>query len=347
MQVYIWGRGYHADCVITYGLNADVAGFIESKPSDGAKGHAFAPNEVKEYDAVIVASRAADAIYMTAKEEKMDLSKFIFMNWCNYIAPRENLELKKRILGEANYQRYLNEYRLYDESFFVEDKKKYIALNKRKEFEIVDSNDWPILADKYQPMGAVHTYFWQDLWAAKLIYRNRPKSHYDIGSRLDGFIAHILAMDIPIKVIDVRPFPTEISGLETVVADATKMEGIEDDSIESLSALCSLEHFGLGRYGDEVNPEACFMCFEQIQRKLKPGGDCYISVPIGQNQVQFNAHRIFRAETIVKCFSGLKLIEFSCTIGCTFERNVDIHKYDGYCEKEAVYGLFWLKKENR
>ena len=42
-----------------------------------------------------------------------------------------------------------------------------------------------------------------------------------------------------------------------------------------MSALCSLEHFGLGRYGDPVDPEACFKCFENIQRKLKKGGRLY------------------------------------------------------------------------
>lgn len=139
---------------------------------------------------------------------------------------------------------------------------------------------------------------------------NNAKKHYDIGSRLDGFIAHILAMDIPVKVIDVRPFPIEIEGLETVVADATRMDGIKDNSVESLSELYLLEHFGLGRYGDEVNPEACFMCFEEIQKKLIQGGCCYISVPIGKNRVHFNAHRIFKAETSIDCFPQMILQEF-------------------------------------
>lgn len=90
-----------------------------------------------------------------------------------------------------------------------------------------------------------------------MVFNNRPEIHYNIGSRLDGFIAHILAMGIPVKMIDIRPFPTEIEGLDTIVDDVTCLRQFEDNSIESLSALCSLEHFGLGRYGDGRNGESC------------------------------------------------------------------------------------------
>lgn len=169
--------------------------------------------------------------------------------------------------------------------------------------------------------------------------------HYDIGSRLDGFIAHVLSYGIPVHMIDIRPFPTKIAGLDTVVADATNLDIFADNSIESLSALCSLEHFGLGRYGDTVDPEACFKCFDSIQKKLKTGGHLYISVPIGQERVEFNAHRVFYPSTILECFSELNLVEFSCADNTEIEKNVDIHKYDNECNiRKARFGLFHLKK---
>lgn len=125
-------------------------------------------------------------------------------------------------------------------------------------------------------------YFWQDLWAARKIIKSGVKEHFDIGSRLDGFIAHLLASDIDVTMIDVREFPEKIEHMKTIVDDATKLRQIDDESIESMSALCSLEHFGLGRYGDMINPEACFQCFENMQRKLKKGGKLYLSLPIGR-----------------------------------------------------------------
>lgn len=166
------------------------------------------------------------------------------------------------------------------------------------------------------------------MWAAKKIVKSGIKKHFDIGSRLDGFIAHLLASEIDVTMIDVREFPEEVEGLHTILDDATDLDQIEDESIKSMSALCSLEHFGLGRYGDPIDPEACFKCFTNIQRKLVKEGRLYISVPIGHEKLEFNAHRVFCASTIVESLSTLELEEFSCTAEGKIEYNVDIHKYD-------------------
>jgi hypothetical protein len=171
--------------------------------------------------------------------------------------------------------------------------------------------------------------------------------HFDITSRLDGFIAHLLAAGVDVTMIDVREFPAEIEGLHTIVDDATSLKQIPDESIESMSALCSLEHFGLGRYGDPIDPEACFKCFDNIQRKLKKGGRLYISLPVGKERVEFNAHRIFYASTVIACFSSLNLMEYSCVTQEGIEYNVDVHKYDHDNHNgEYRYGLFWFEKRN-
>src|SRR5262245_17992472 len=47
-------------------------------------------------------------------------------------------------------------------------------------------------------------YFHQDLWAARKICQARPARHVDIGSRIDGFVAHVLTF-MPVEVIDIRP----------------------------------------------------------------------------------------------------------------------------------------------
>ena len=184
-------------------------------------------------------------------------------------------------------------------------------------------------------------YFWQDLWAAKLIYKSGIKKHFDIGSRIDGFIAHLLAMNIEVSLIDIREFPGEVENLHTIVDDATSLKQIADNSVESMSALCSLEHFGLGRYGDPIDPEACFKCFSEIQKKIKRGGHLYISVPIGKERVEFNAHRVFYANTIKECFNELVLEEFSCTADGKIEYNVKLDKYDeAQNHGDYRYGLF-------
>ncbi|MDR0911692.1 MAG: DUF268 domain-containing protein [Methanobrevibacter sp.] len=230
-------------------------------------------------------------------------------------------------------------------------KKQYNnCLNKNlsdfnKNFHINNSYLHLCLSDFNDNAGVTSAYFWQDLWAAKHIFEDNPKVHFDIGSRLDGFIAHLLSFRKNITLIDIRPLPVKIPNLEFIEADATNLDGIEDESIESLSALCSLEHFGLGRYGDPVDPDACFKAFNAIQKKMIVGGKVYISVPIGYEHLEFNAHRVFYPETLINCFDEMKLIEFSCIPNDDkIEYNVDIHKYDNYVERGGILVYSYLKK---
>ena len=348
LRVYIWGTGRIANRLLENGLPVEVLGYIETnKAKDWFRGKkVYQCMELpEEYDAIIVANTFSDEIYKTAKVQHLDIDKMIFWKPYTCICSEETLEWTKTILGEKNFELYCGNYGFCDRTFYAFDKVQYSKLNKRENFKIDEKDVWPIMKDKYATAGIVDSYFWQDLWAARLIFENRPAEHYDIGSRLDGFIAHVLSYGIPVNMIDIRPFPTEIEGLKTIVDDATHMKQFADNSIESLSALCSLEHFGLGRYGDPIDPEACFKCFDSIQNKMKRGGKVYISVPIGKERLQFNAHRIFNPDTIIKCFDKMKLLEFSCTAKGVLEKDVSLEKYnnDIQCRGDR-FGLFYFEK---
>ena len=194
---------------------------------------------------------------------------------------------------------------------FLRDMKAYNSLNTRPDFHASIRNIYPCLNDWGSNAGALGYYFWQDLWAARKIFQVRPSEHYDIGSRVDGFIAHVLPF-MPVTMIDIRPLPQKIEGLKFVQADATNLDGIADSSLMSLSSLCAPEHFGLGRYGDPVDPEACFAAMKSMQRVLAHGGHLYIAVPVGdRNAVAFNAHRIFTPELITETMNELQLADFS------------------------------------
>jgi len=56
----------------------------------------------------------------------------------------------------------------------------------------------------------------------------------------------------------------------------------------------SLEHDGLGRYGDPWHPDADMEMLARIHDKwLKPGGKLYLAVPIGADILDWNAHRVY------------------------------------------------------
>lgn len=348
-KILIWGTGNIAKQVILKGICAEIIGFIQTdKSMEEFQGKTvYSADELpEEYDYIIVANSFTNEIFHTCQFKNIPFDKVLFLRGMKEQKGLSNLNIIQELLGEKNFAEYCAEFDLKEYSFFQDDKQKYSELNNRDTFRIQEKYLYPIIQDKYAVAGKIGTYFFQDLWAAKKIIESEIKMHFDIGSRIDGFIAHLLAADIDVTMIDVREFPNEIEHLHTILDDATTLRQIPDNSVESMSALCSLEHFGLGRYGDPINPEGCFECFDNIQKKLKRGGRLYLSVPIGMERVEFNAHRIFYASTIVESFSSLCLKEFSCALEERIEHNIDIHKYDNEQHSRGnIFGLFYFVKQ--
>jgi Caenorhabditis protein of unknown function, DUF268 len=194
---------------------------------------------------------------------------------------------------------------------YARDMRAYQKMNNMTSFQIRMRDVLPILTDMKSDAGTTGGhYFHQDLWAARKIFAEHPAEHFDIGSRVDGFIAHLLAF-MPVTVVDIRPLTSDIAGLTFFQDDASALRNVADNSIRSLSTLHTAEHFGLGRYTDPVDPLACFKFMASLQRVLAPGGKLYFSVPVGRERVEFNAHRVFDPSTILRSFSVLELVSFS------------------------------------
>lgn len=193
----------------------------------------------------------------------------------------------------------------------------YVRLDSSHEFEINYGDLYLISSDYNKEAGLPSThYFSQDIWGAQKIFNANPEEHYDIGSRLDGFIAHLLVCRKEVNYIDIRPLPYKIDGLNFVQGDATSLADIEDNSIESLSSFHAVEHFGLGRYGDSIDPDGWRKALSSFERVLKPGGHLYLGVPIeSENRLVFNAHRIFNPMTIIEAFINMKLVDFAIIEG--------------------------------
>jgi len=170
---------------------------------------------------------------------------------------------------------------------------------------------YPVLVDYRSQAGAARGhYFHQDLWAARRVVQSGVKQHVDVGSRIDGFVAHVLTV-MPVTVIDIRPLTSQVSGLTFIQDDATTLSSFSDLSVTSLSSLHAVEHFGLGRYGDKVDSAGWFKGMRSLARILAPGGRLYLSVPVGRERVEFNGQRIFDPSTVLSTFNDLLLMSFS------------------------------------
>src|SRR5205085_9848443 len=67
-----------------------------------------------------------------------------------------------------------------------------------------------------------------------------------------------------------------------------------------LSCLHALEHVGVGRYGDQVNPDGFNQGLANLARLLRPNGLLYLSVPIGMPRVEFNAQAVSDPREVVR-----------------------------------------------
>lgn len=165
------------------------------------------------------------------------------------------------------------------------------------------------LADRFSESGTMSGhYFHQDLLVAKKIFLANPKKHVDVGSRLDGFVAHV-AVFREIEIIDIREQKSKVKNITFRKADLMQLpEGMEN-YCDSISSLHAIEHFGLGRYGDPIDYYGYLKAIENVSKIVCPGGKFYFSVPIGKQRIEFNAHRVFSISYLLGLFNGVFLLD--------------------------------------
>jgi len=180
--------------------------------------------------------------------------------------------------------------------------------NTQKKFNF--GNSYPCLFDEDEQGGnASGHYFHQDLLIAQKIFIANPQKHVDVGSRIDGFVSHIASFR-EIEVFDIRDIKTKVDNIKFSRIDL--MSELADNLInysDSISCLHTLEHFGLGRYGDIINVNGYIKGFNNLSKILKKGGKFYFSVPIGPQRIEFNAHRVFSVSYLLEFITPQYIID--------------------------------------
>jgi|LSQX01.1.fsa_nt_gb hypothetical protein len=205
----------------------------------------------------------------------------------------------------------------------------------------------PCLQDRRAASGTARGhYFHQDLWVARRIYARNPERHIDVGSSIVGLIAR-LAVFRQVEVLDIRPQPARIPNVIFRQHDLMGPVGEYEACCDSLSCLHVLEHMGLGRYGDPVDPNGYMLAFQSLARMVKPKGVLYLSVPVGNPQrVEFNGHRVFAIQTIL----DMAKVAFDLSAFSWVDDAGDLHEEDQTGEASIPAnvrygcGIFELKR---
>ena len=151
-------------------------------------------------------------------------------------------------------------------------------------------------------------YIFMNRWAFEHIIKEKPAVHIDIGGQVA--FASLLSVLVPVYHIDIREPGIKIGSMKYVSGSITQLP-YNDNSVESLSCLHVAEHIGLGRYGDEIDPDGFKKACRELSRVLAPNGILYFAVPSGKSKTVFNAHRIFASFEVLEQFHDLKLLDFA------------------------------------
>jgi len=179
------------------------------------------------------------------------------------------------------------------------------------------SPDWPcrlidalpVFHERTGVMSFDAHYVYHTGWAARVLRELSPEKHIDISSSL--MFSAITSAFLKVNHYDYRMPTLSLDGLECGKQDLLNLR-FEDGSISSLSCMHVIEHIGLGRYGDPINPHGDREAAKELIRVLAPGGHLIIVVPLAERaRIRFNGHRIYDLSRVRSMFKGLDLKEFT------------------------------------
>lgn len=216
--------------------------------------------------------------------------------------------IKKIIPGSLGIYEFLRG--LIELPGFVSDYKLFAAEAAKgtNRFPLRKRDFFLCLLDKTKTTPFDPHYTYHPAWAARVIAKRQPKKHIDIASTLR--FATIVSAFVPTEFYDYRPAELRLANLESKSGNLLSLP-FADNSVESLSCMHTIEHVGLGRYGDQIDYDGDLKAIHELKRVLAPGGTLIFVTPVGQPKIEFNAHRIYSYEQIMSYFSGLTLQEFS------------------------------------
>ena len=166
---------------------------------------------------------------------------------------------------------------------------------------------YPCLYDNTGSTPIDASYYYQDAWAFEKIFISQPPWHLDIGSH-HKFVS-LLSKVVATTMVDLRPPDVMLDSLKFMQGSILALP-FPSGSVPSVSSLCVIEHIGLGRYGDPLDPAGSIKALAELQRVVSPGGDLYVSVPIDNvDRIYFNAHRAFAEESLLRLFQPFEVLE--------------------------------------
>ncbi len=226
---------------------------------------------------------------------------------------------------------------------FKNDFKKFEKLQiEKKRLPLSWADRYPIINENTRETKFDAHYIYHPAWAARILAKTQPALHIDISSTLH--FCSIVSSFIKVEFYDYRPVQLNLENLLCKYADLLALP-FSDHSVTSLSCMHVIEHIGLGRYGDPLDPDGDIKAISELKRVMKPGGDLIIVVPIGKPCIRFNAHRIYEPSRVLEFFDNFNLLEFAVvTDNSQFLKRVSPNDFKN---QKYACGCFHFEKKKK
>ncbi len=247
------------------------------------------------------------------------------------------IQLIKRVPGAKPLKRLIR----YTQ--FVYDYRTFQRRSTRSQLIAQWRERQAFLNDKTANTAFDRHYIYHPAWAARVLARTRPAQHIDISSTLH--FCTIVSAFVPVKFYDYRPADVHLSNLSSDFADLHALP-FADNSVDSLSCMHTVEHVGLGRYGEPIDPDGDLKAIAELKRVLAPGGSLLFVTPVGKPRVVFNAHRIYAYDQVLSYFGDLTLKEFALVPDQALLGGLLIDAPKALADAQSYgCGCFWFLRE--
>lgn len=141
----------------------------------------------------------------------------------------------------------------------------------------------------------------------------------DIGSNGNRLVLELAISGFDVYGLDPLGCSFSHPELSIIIGDICQSP-FSDNSFDVVTAVSTLEHIGLGRWGDPQIENADRVALSEIRRILKSGGKLIMTVPFGKTKVVYHGkkplHKIYDCAAVKLAFSdtGLKIVKFSTII---------------------------------
>jgi hypothetical protein len=176
---------------------------------------------------------------------------------------------------------------------------------------------WLNLVKKHLPLNYDNTEL--QTMMKKYLKRIENRTILIMGTQMpwvEAITYELLASKITTLDYTRRKYEEESNRLEWFHVNDYLDDLIQNNKIElfdNSASFSSIEHSGLGRYGDPLSPNGDIDAVQQVHCLLKPNSLFFLGLPSSDDEtksyIEFNAHRVYGRKRLDKLFVGWNLID--------------------------------------